>query len=137
MPSNNPDIDLVSAASYAHGQPHEQFRWLREHDPVHWHEQKDARGFWAVTRYHDVWTIGRDAKSYSSSAGGIMLDDPDEFSLQQSRSMMLHMDPRTIRGIARWSARSSFRAVRMRSSRASRSSRKVLSTTSSSAANAT
>jgi cytochrome P450 len=91
--SNSPHIDLVSATSYAHGQPHEQFRWLRENDPVHWHEQKDARGFWAVTRYHDVWTIGRDAKTYSSSAGGIMLDDPDEFSLQQSRSMMLHMDP--------------------------------------------
>ncbi len=88
-----PTIDLVSASSYAKGQPYEQFRWLREHDPVHWHEQKNARGFWAVTRYQDVWAIGRDAKTYSSYAGGIMLDDPDEFSLQQSRSMMLHMDP--------------------------------------------
>ena len=46
-------------------------------DPVHWHEQKNARGFWAVTRYQDVWAIGRDAKTYSSYAGGIMLDDPD------------------------------------------------------------
>src|SRR5579859_6980955 len=88
-PSTNPNIDLVSASSYAHGQPHEQFRWLRENDPVHWHEQKNARGFWAVTRYADVWTIGRDAKTYSSYAGGIMLDDPDAFSLEQSRSMML------------------------------------------------
>ncbi len=91
--STNPTIDLVSASSYANGQPHEQFRWLRENDPVHWHEQKSARGFWAVTRYQDVWAIGRDAKTYSSYAGGILLDDPDEFSLQQSRSMMLHMDP--------------------------------------------
>ena len=91
--STTPKIDLISAASYAKGQPHEQFRWLRENDPVHWHEQKSARGFWAVTRYQDVWAIGRDAKTYSSYAGGIMLDDPDEFSLQQSRSMMLHMDP--------------------------------------------
>ncbi|HLX38164.1 MAG TPA: hypothetical protein VKR29_10195, partial [Candidatus Binataceae bacterium] len=88
-----PSIDLVSASSYANGQPHDQFRWLRENDPVHWHEQTTARGFWAVTRYQDVWTIGRDAKTYSSYAGGIMLDDPDAFSLEQSRSMMLHMDP--------------------------------------------
>ena len=91
--STMPSIDLVSASSYANGQPHDQFRWLRENDPVHWHEQKSARGFWAVTRYQDVWTIGRDAKTYSSYAGGIMLDDPDAFSLEQSRSMMLHMDP--------------------------------------------
>ena len=93
MPTAIPHIDLVSATAYANGQPHDQFRWLRDNDPVHWHEQKDARGFWAVTRYQDVWAIGRDAKIYSSYAGGIMLDDPDEFSLQQSRSMMLHMDP--------------------------------------------
>ncbi len=94
MPTSmSPTIDLVSAASYAKGQPHEQFRWLRDNDPVHWHEQTNARGFWAITRYQDVWAIGRDPKTYSSSAGGIMLDDPDQFSLQQSRSMMLHMDP--------------------------------------------
>lgn len=92
-PTNAPQIDLVSASSYAHGQPHEQFRWLRENDPVHWHEMKDARGFWAVTCYQDVWAIGRDAKTYSSYAGGIMLDDPDEAALRQSRTMMLHMDP--------------------------------------------
>ena len=93
MSTSTPHIDLVSAASYSNGQPHEQFRWLRENDPVHWHEQRSARGFWAVTRYQDVWAIGRDPKTYSSHAGGIMLDDPNEFSLQQSRSMMLHMDP--------------------------------------------
>jgi cytochrome P450 len=92
MPTN-PEIDLVSAASFANGQPHEQFRWLRKNDPVHWHPQRDARGFWAVTRYREVFEIGRDAKTYSSHAGGIMLDDPDEASLAQSRSMMLHMDP--------------------------------------------
>jgi cytochrome P450 len=91
--SSSPTIDLVSAASFAHGQPHEQFRWLREHDPVHWHEQKDSRGFWAVTRYRDVWAIGRDAKTYSSYAGGIGLDDPPEVALQLTRNMMLHMDP--------------------------------------------
>lgn len=91
--STVPTIDLVSASSFAQGQPHEQFRWLREHDPVHWHEQKDLRGFWAVTRYRDVWAIGRDAKTYSSYAGGIGLDDPPEMALQLTRNMMLHMDP--------------------------------------------
>jgi cytochrome P450 len=88
-----PPIDLISASSFANGQPHVVFRWMRENDPVHWHEQTNAKGFWAVTRYHDVWAIGRDAKTYSSYAGGIGLDDAPEVSLQLTRNMMLHMDP--------------------------------------------
>ena len=46
-----PAVDLLAAASYAHGQPHEQFRWLREHDPVHRHPEPDGPGFWALTRW--------------------------------------------------------------------------------------
>ena len=41
-------IDLLSATSYAAGQPHEQFDWLREHDPVHWHEEPGGPGFWVA-----------------------------------------------------------------------------------------
>ena len=35
------DIDLLSTASFVAGQPHDQFRWLRDNDPVHWHEEPD------------------------------------------------------------------------------------------------
>ncbi len=88
-----PVIDLLSAASFAQGQPHDQFRWLRRHDPVYWHPETHGRGFWVVTRYHDVRAVGRDPKSYSSCAGGIMIGDVDEPSLAASRNMMLIMDP--------------------------------------------
>jgi len=91
--TNPPPIDLLSAESFADGQPHEQFRWLRRHDPVHWHPEPGGRGFWAVTRYHDVCAIGRDPKTYSSYAGGILIPDTDEASLAASRNMMLMMDP--------------------------------------------
>ncbi len=91
--TNPPVIDLLSAASFAQGQPHEQFRWLRHHDPVHWHPEPQGRGFWAVTRYEDVRAVGRDPKTYSSYAGGIMIGDADEASLAASRNMMLLMDP--------------------------------------------
>ena len=37
-------IDLLSPASFAAGQPHDQFRWLRENAPVHWHEEPGGRG---------------------------------------------------------------------------------------------
>jgi cytochrome P450 len=87
-----PAIDLLSPSSFAAGQPHEQFRWLREHDPVHWHPEPDGPGFWAVTRYADVKRVGRDAATFSSIptimitdlAGAMHLDD---------HLMMLTSDP--------------------------------------------
>ena len=55
-----PAIDLLDPASFAYGHPHDQYRWLREHDPVHWHEEPEGPGFWALTRYADVQTVSRD-----------------------------------------------------------------------------
>jgi cytochrome P450 len=86
-------IDLLSPERFVGGQPHDQFRWLREHDPVHWHPEPDGPGFWAVTRHADVWAIDRDFATYSSEPT-IMITDP----LAQAGSfgpykMMLMMDP--------------------------------------------
>jgi len=86
-------IDLLSPERFAAGQPHDQFRWLREHDPVHWHEEPNGKGFWAVTRYADVWAVDRDFQTYSSEPT-IMITDP----LAESQGfgpykMMLMMDP--------------------------------------------
>ena len=51
------NVDLWSADSFAHGQPHEQFRWLREHDPVHWHEEPGGPG---ILGHHP--TSGREVR---------------------------------------------------------------------------
>jgi cytochrome P450 len=88
-------IDLYSPASYAHGQPHDQFRWLREHDPVHWQDEPHGRGYWAVTRYEDVWTVDRDFQTYSSEPT-IMIGDPrpgENAGGMGPYKMMLMMDP--------------------------------------------
>lgn len=88
------EIDLLSPTSFAAGQPHDQFAWLRAHDPVHWHEEPGGRGFWAVTRHADVWAVDRDFATYSSEPT-ILIPDP----LPESRmafgpyKMMLMMDP--------------------------------------------
>jgi len=91
--TNPPAIDLLSAASFANRQPHEQFRWLRHNAPVYWHPEPHGRGFWAVTRYYDVRAVRRDPKIYSSFAGGIQIGDADERSLAGLRNMMLMIDP--------------------------------------------
>ena len=85
-------IDLLSPASFAAGQPHDQFRWLREHDPVHWHDEPHGRGFWAVTRYEDIWSVDRDFQTYSSEPT-IMIADGVGNAGMGPYKMMLMMDP--------------------------------------------
>jgi cytochrome P450 len=87
-----PAINLLDPASFAHGQPHEQFRWLRANDPVHWHAEADGPGFWAVTRYEDVKRVGREPGTFSS-VPTIMVNDADLMPDVEGHQMMLTMDP--------------------------------------------
>ncbi|MFP3943703.1 MAG: cytochrome P450 [Alphaproteobacteria bacterium] len=87
-------IDLLDPASFAGGQPHGQFAWLRANAPVYRHPEPGGPGFWAVTRYRDIVEVERDFRRFSNSPT-IMIADPDpEFSLDLGeRRMMLTMDP--------------------------------------------
>ena len=89
-----PALDLLDAAAFDGGQPHEAFAWLRENDPVHWHEEPNGPGFWAVTRYEDVQLVGRDPAAFSS-ARGILIPGGSEVMDQGPGSprMMITMDP--------------------------------------------
>ncbi len=87
-------IDLLSPSSFAGGQPHTQYDWLRANAPVYWHEEPGGRGFWAVTRYEDIWTVDRDFQTYSSEPT-IMIADPlaGMSGALGPYKMMLMMDP--------------------------------------------
>jgi len=87
-------IDLLTPASFASGQPHEQYRWLRDHAPVHWHQDPDGPGFWAITRFDDVWAVDRDFSNFSSEPT-IMIQDPENGGVGGfgPYKMMLMMDP--------------------------------------------
>jgi cytochrome P450 len=85
-------IDLLSPSRFDGGQPHEQYRWLRENAPVYWHEEPGGRGYWAVTRYEDIWTVDRDFQTYSSEPT-IMIADPAQGATFGPYKMMLMMDP--------------------------------------------
>lgn len=90
-----PHIDLLDVKSFANGQPHQAFRWLREHDPVHWHAEPDGGpGFFAVTRYEEVREVGRAPERFSS-VPTILIPDPVpgmNFEID-GHQMMLMMDP--------------------------------------------
>ena len=88
------NIDLLTSASFAAGHPLAQYQWLRENAPVFWHEEPNGRGFWAVTRYKDVWEVDRNFSAFSSEPT-IMIQDP---ATEQAlgfggHKMMLMMDP--------------------------------------------
>ena len=85
-------IDLLSPASFASGQPHAQFDWLRTNAPVQWHDEPGGKGFWAVTRHADVWAVDRDFETYSSEPT-IMITDPASEMGFGGHKMMLMMDP--------------------------------------------
>ncbi len=87
-------IDLLSPSSFSIGQPHDQYRWLRDQAPVFWHDEPKGRGFWAVTRHADVWAVDRDFQAFSSEPT-IMITDPPPGQGQGfgPYKMMLMMDP--------------------------------------------
>jgi cholest-4-en-3-one 26-monooxygenase len=61
-------LALHDPRTYAQGFPHEQFRQLRDNDPVsHRDHPSWARGYWAVTRHADVQRVSRDSATYRNA----------------------------------------------------------------------
>jgi cytochrome P450 len=87
-------IDLYSPGSFSDGHPFAQYRWLRENAPVYWHEEPHGPGFWAVTRFDDVYAVDRDFQTFSSEPTIMIADPPPEQQAQfGGYKMMLMMDP--------------------------------------------
>jgi cytochrome P450 len=67
-----------------HDDPYPTYRWLRDHAPVYRHEKL---GFFALSRWQDVWDATLDWRTYSSSHG-VTLEN-QEAGLR----MIITMDP--------------------------------------------
>jgi cytochrome P450 len=86
-------IDVYNPDSYRHGIPHEQFAWLRQHSPVHWHPHPDGGGYWAISKHTDVIDVSRDNKTFSAQRGFVMVDDLPADILPMAQGQLLGMDP--------------------------------------------
>ena len=92
---NRPEtqIDLSDAGIWHKAVPHEEFARLRKEAPIAWNERHDGhKGFWAATRYDDIFEISRNTDVFSSRYGVISLDDFDE-DQNEARRTLLEMDP--------------------------------------------
>lgn len=67
-------IDLLDPAPYKHGLPYEQLAWLRENEPVFWHEEPNGPGFWVLTRHADVKALETDSETFSSEPWTVIAD---------------------------------------------------------------
>lgn len=97
------DLELLDQDVWERGVPYEAFAWLRRHDPVHWYEEPDGPGHWAITRHAHVKEISNDPARYSSWAGGVdRLDHETPEALEEFRTVLIAMDPpghRSFRGL--------------------------------------
>ncbi len=86
-------IDLWDPESFAHGHPHAQYEWLRANDPVHFQKEPAGPGFYAITRYQDVYEVDRNFQAFSSEPTIMIQDAPEGANGFGPYKMMLMMDP--------------------------------------------
>jgi cytochrome P450 len=84
--------DLLDVAAFADGHPVELYRQLRQSAPVFRNPEPNGPGFWALTRYEDVYAVDHDFQTYSSEPT-IMIPDADMGTSFGDAKMMLMMDP--------------------------------------------
>jgi cytochrome P450 len=82
-------IDFLSAETFANGHPHDLYGWLRQNDPVHWHDEPGRSGFWAIMRHADARYVNvhHDLFSHAPSS---QLEDDGEVMIGRS---MVNQDP--------------------------------------------
>src|SRR5262245_31674111 len=89
-----PGEDLIDQDHYAsQGPPHATLRRLRAEAPVSWHEMSGDTGFWAITKYKDLFAISLDQKTFSSARAGVILRTWKEGEYEPQKGMLINLDP--------------------------------------------
>ncbi len=73
-PKDDGYADLSNHDTFVSGPPLNTFARLRNEDPLHWSDWSGGKGFWSITRYHDILELNRNTKVFSS-AQGIRMED--------------------------------------------------------------
>ncbi len=80
MTTAKPDIRVLDADTYAHGDPTtfglplEQYAYLRDEAPCYLHEFNDPMLIdraWIVSRNADIWAVDRNSELYAADRGGV------------------------------------------------------------------
>ena len=89
-----PHIDLTAPETYKGGVPREVFKYLRNEQPVYWHEDPEQGvGFWAVTRHKDLDFISKNPLIFSSAEKSCLLHESEPDRVALMRQQLINMDP--------------------------------------------
>lgn len=92
--SGCPHFDLTAPETYRGGVPRDVFKYLRQEQPVFWHEDPEQGvGFWAVTRHEDLDFVSKNPQLFSSAERTCFLMEPPPDRLEIMRMQMINMDP--------------------------------------------
>ena len=83
--------DLSSHDSFVNCVPHKTFEALRRDDPVAWFDERDASGFWAITRHEDITEISKSFRQFTTRQG-IRLEEMTAEE-RNARLTMMEQDP--------------------------------------------
>ena len=95
----DPDVNHVSV-------PHDEFKALRQHSPVHWVEQPEpirsgfapeaGTGYWALSRHADVLAVSKDSKNFGTAENGAIIRFGEGMvreQIEMQRVMIINQDP--------------------------------------------
>lgn len=85
--------DIYDPDLYVDGPIHQIFTELRRTRPVCWQDMPDGTGYWAILKHADLSHVARNARIFSAESQGIVLEDQDPETLENTRNMLLSMDP--------------------------------------------
>ena len=91
--TSRPRPDIYDPDLYVEGPIHQIFAELRRTEPVYWQDMPGEPGFWAVLKHADLVHVARNPKLFSAEEGGVVLENQAPERLEQSRNMLLMMDP--------------------------------------------
>ena len=86
-------IDIHNPEQYRVGVPHDKYNELRHQAPVHFQQEMEGPGYWAVMKHADVVYASKRPQIFSSQQGGINIPDPSDEDLEVARMIMINMDP--------------------------------------------
>ncbi len=91
MPRHDPvpldEVDLSDIDGFADLRGFAQLDTLRAEDPVHWNPEDGGPGFWAVTKYADIWEVDKDPETFTSEKF-VNLEDVDDDLMDFRRSIL-------------------------------------------------
>jgi cholest-4-en-3-one 26-monooxygenase len=101
MPSSGePDFDLetldiISPDHYVkHGYPHAEWKYLRQHAPVHWYEgHGTVDPFWAITRHADVIELSKQPELFQNEPRLAVFPNELPRPEEAPARHLLNMDP--------------------------------------------